>query len=334
MAPKAKLEQKPKQQGLTFQELILKLMHYWDRQGCILQQPYDTEVGAGTMSPETFLRVLGPNPYRVAYVQPSRRPADGRYGENPNRLYKHYQYQVILKPSRDDIQDLYLRSLEAIGIDLRVHDIRFEEDNWESPTLGAWGIGWQVLLDGLEITQFTYFQQSGGIDLDPISVEITYGLERICAFLQDVESVYDIRWTKDMTYGQIRLAEEQQLSDYSFDRSDAKALRAEFELHEKEAKELLEGWKHLVGAPTKTRQRYPLLAAYDHCLKCSHLFNLMDARGIISTTERAALMQRVRTLACRAAAAYLDQVGGKENLVGAPTKPMPPGIPPRPGVRS
>jgi glycyl-tRNA synthetase alpha chain len=344
VAAKVKLEHKPKHQGLTFQELILNLMHYWDRQGCVLQQPYDTEVGAGTMHPETFLRVLGSAPYRVAYVQPSRRPADGRYGENPNRLYKHFQYQVILKPSPTNIQDLYLRSLEAIGIDLRIHDIRFEEDNWESPTLGAWGIGWQVLLDGLEITQFTYFQQSGGIDLDPISVEITYGLERICAFLQDVESVYDIRWTNEMTYGQIRLAEEQQLSEYGFGKSDAKALRAEFELHEKEAKELLEGWKHLVGAPTKSdkdhtppaseqlglpgssgaspkvRARFPLLAAYDHCLKCSHLFNLMDARGVISTTERAALMQRVRTLACRTAAAYLDQIGGKEN-VGAPTFP-------------
>ncbi len=338
MAAKVKLDIKPKHLGLTFQELILKLMHYWNNQDCVLQQPYDTEVGAGTMHPETFLRVLGSAPYRVAFVQPSRRPADGRYGENPNRLYKHFQYQVILKPSPADVQDLYLRSLGAIGIDLRAHDIRFEEDNWESPTLGAWGIGWQVLLDGLEITQFTYFQQSGGIDLDPISVEITYGLERICAFLQDVGSVYDIRWTRDKTYGSIRLAEEQQLSEYSFDRSDAKALRAEFELHEKEAKELLEGWKQLVGgpakeskepgagsaenvgAPTKTRERYPLLAAYDHCLKCSHLFNLMDARGVISTTERAALMQRVRLLACRTAAAYLEQVGGKEN-VGAPTVP-------------
>jgi glycyl-tRNA synthetase alpha chain len=341
--PKVKLEIKAKKFGLTFQELILKLMHYWDKQGCVLQQPYDTEVGAGTMHPETFLRVLGTAPYRVAYVQPSRRPADGRYGENPNRLYKHFQYQLILKPAPADIQDLYLRSLEAIGIDLREHDIRFEEDNWESPTLGAWGIGWQVLLDGLEITQFTYFQQSGGIDLDPISVEITYGLERICAFLQDVQSVYDIRWSDDMSYGQIRLAEEQQLSEYSFGRSDAKALRAEFELHEKEAKELLEGWRHLVGASSKPghsghdagkgasadslvvttnkeRERYPLLAAYDHCLKCSHLFNLMDARGVISTTERAALMHRVRTLACRVAAAYLEQVSGKD-LIGSPTLP-------------
>jgi glycyl-tRNA synthetase alpha chain len=208
---------------------------------------------------------------------------------------------------------VYLRSLEAIGINLREHDIRFEEDNWESPTLGAWGIGWQVLLDGLEITQFTYFQQSGGIDLDPISVEITYGLERICAFLQNVESVYDIRWVDGKSYGDIRMAEEQQLSEYSFDRSDAKVLRAEFELHEKEAKELLDGWKKLegnVGAPTKERSRFPILAAYDQCLKCSHLFNLMDARGVISTTERAALMARVRTLSCRAAAAYLEQSGG------------------------
>jgi glycyl-tRNA synthetase alpha chain len=274
------------------------------------------------MHPETFLRVLGPNPYRVAYVQPSRRPADGRYGENPNRLYKHFQYQVILKPAPNDVQTVYLRSLEAIGINLREHDIRFEEDNWESPTLGAWGIGWQVLLDGLEITQFTYFQQSGGIDLDPIAVEITYGLERICAFLQNVESVYDIRWVDGKSYGDIRMAEEQQLSEYSFDRSDAKALRAEFELHEKEAKELLDGWKKLegnVGAPTKERSRFPILAAYDQCLKCSHLFNLMDARGVISTTERAALMARVRTLSCRAAAAYLEQTGG-----AAPRNQRPP----------
>jgi glycyl-tRNA synthetase alpha chain len=310
---KVKLQSKAttKKTGLTFQDLILRLMQYWGKQGCVLQQPYDTEVGAGTMHPETFLRVLGPTPYRAAFVQPSRRPADGRYGENPKRLYKHFQYQVILKPAPANVQDLYLRSLEAIGIDLREHDIRFEEDNWESPTLGAWGIGWQVLLDGLEITQFTYFQQSGGIDLDPISVEITYGLERICAFLQDVESVYEMSWVEGKTYGDIRLAEEQQLSVYSFDMSDAAALRSEFELHEKESRELLDGWKKLepdpVGTPTKRRQRYPILAAYDHCLKCSHLFNLMDARGVISTTERAALMQRVRALACRAAAAWLEQ---------------------------
>ena len=304
---KAKVRLEKKAPGLTFQDLILKLSHFWVEQGCVLQQPYDVEVGAGTMHPETFLRVLGPSPYRVAYVQPSRRPADGRYGENPNRLYKHLQFQVILKPSPIDIQDVYLKSLSAIGINLREHDIRFEEDNWESPTLGAWGIGWQVLLDGLEITQFTYFQQSGGIDLDPISVELTYGLERICAFLQGVESVYDLRWSHDKTYGDIRLPEEQQFSVYSFDRSDAVAIRSEFDLHEKQAKELLEQFSSAEG---KDRARYPTLAVYDHCLKCSHLFNLLDARGVISTTERAALMARVRTLACRTAADYLEQIGG------------------------
>jgi glycyl-tRNA synthetase alpha chain len=307
---KVKLEKKAASPlGLTFQDLILKLSHFWAKQGCVLQQPYDVEVGAGTMHPETFLRVLGPAPYKVAFVQPSRRPADGRYGENPNRLYKHMQFQVVLKPSPAEVQDIYLRSLEAIGINLEEHDIRFEEDNWESPTLGAWGIGWQVLLDGLEITQFTYFQQSGGIDLDPISVELTYGLERICAFLQGVDSVYDIRWSADKTYGDIRLAEEQQLSDYSFDRSDAAALRAEFELHEKEAKELLDVFDSI---GIKHDSKFPVLAAYDHCLKCSHLFNMLDARGAISTTERAALMGRVRSLACRAAAAHLAQVGGAQ----------------------
>ena len=290
---------------MTLQQLIFKLSEFWATRGCLLQQPLDIEMGAGTMHPETFLRVLGAQPYRVAYVQPSRRPADGRYGENPNRLYKHSQFQVILKPAPADVQDVYLKSLAAIGIDLREHDIRFEEDNWESPTLGAWGIGWQVLLDGLEITQFTYFQQSGGIDLDPISVELTYGLERICAFLQGTESVYDLRWSDDKTYGDIRLAEEQQFSEYSFDRSDAKAIRSEFELHEKQAKELLEGWKTAAG---KERRRYPLLATYDHCLKCSHLFNLLDARGVISTTERAALMARVRSIACKTAATYLEQL--------------------------
>jgi glycyl-tRNA synthetase alpha chain len=304
---KAKVKPEPMPRGLTFQDLILKLSQFWIRQGCVLQQPYDVEVGAGTMHPETFLRVLGPAPYRVAYAQPSRRPADGRYGENPNRLYKHLQFQVILKPTPVDVQDVYLKSLAAIGIELKEHDIRFEEDNWESPTLGAWGIGWQVLLDGLEITQFTYFQQSGGIDLDPVSVELTYGLERTCAFLQDVESVYDLRWSDDKTYGQIRLPEEQQLSEYSFNKSDAGALRAEFESHEMQAKQLLEGF---VSAAGRDRERYPLLATYDHCLKCSHLFNLMDARGVISVTERAALMARVRSISCKTAANYLEQIGG------------------------
>ena len=303
MKAKVKLESRV---APTFQNVILKLSQFWVKQGCVLQQPYDVEVGAGTMHPETFLRVLGPAAYRVAYAQPSRRPADGRYGENPNRLYKHLQFQVVLKPSPADVQDVYLKSLEALGIDLKEHDIRFEEDNWESPTLGAWGIGWQVLLDGLEITQFTYFQQSGGIDLDPVSVELTYGLERIAALLQGVESVYELRWSKDKTYGEIRLAEEQQLSEYSFDRSDASAIRAEFELHERQAKELLEGFNSASG---KERARFPVLAVYDHCLKCSHLFNLLDARGVISTTERAALMGRVRAIACRTAAEYLEQIG-------------------------
>ena len=305
MKSKVKLEKK--KQGLNFQDLILSLSQFWGKQSCVLQQPYDVEVGAGTMHPETFLRVLGPGGYRVAYVQPSRRPADGRYGENPNRLYKHSQFQVILKPSPADVQNIYLKSLAAIGLNLKEHDIRFEEDNWESPTLGAWGIGWQVLLDGLEITQFTYFQQSGGVDLDPISVELTYGLERICAFLQGVDSVYDLRWSDDKSYGDIRLPEEQQFSEYSFDRSDAKAIRSEFELNEKQAKELLDGW---LKAQEKERVRYPLLAAYDHCLKCSHLFNLLDARGVISTTERAALMARVRAISCRTAQSYLEQISG------------------------
>jgi glycyl-tRNA synthetase alpha chain len=299
--------------GPTFQELILKLEEFWGRRGCVLQQPYDVEVGAGTMHPETFLRVLGTMPYRVAYVQPSRRPADGRYGENPNRLYKHYQLQVILKPSPADVQDLYLESLQAIGIELGEHDVRFEEDNWESPTLGAWGIGWQVLLDGLEITQFTYFQQCGGIDLDPISVELTYGLERIAAFLQGVDSVYDLRWSEDTRYGQVRLREEQQFSVYSFDRADPVATRKEFEIHEKESQALLDAYALSSG---RDRERYPILAAYDRCLKCSHLFNQLDARGVISVTERAAMIARVRTLACRVAECYLDQIAPGQGTAG------------------
>jgi glycyl-tRNA synthetase alpha chain len=295
--------------GPTFQQLLFDLQKFWAGHGCVLQQPYDVEVGAGTMHPETFLRVLGRSPYRVAYLQPSRRPADGRYGENPNRLYKHLQLQVILKPSLADIQDLYLSSLRAIGIDLKHHDIRFEEDNWESPTLGAWGIGWQVLLDGLEITQFTYFQQCGGLDLDPVSVELTYGLERIAAFLQGVDNVFDLRWSAELTYGQVRLAEEQQLSAYSFELADPADTRKLFELHETEATRLLNGYKEQKGAGKK---RYPVLAAYEQCLKCSHLFNVLDARGVISTTERAALIGRVRQLACRVAKYYLDQQNDSE----------------------
>jgi glycyl-tRNA synthetase alpha chain len=290
--------------GPTFQDLILQLEKFWADRGCVLQQPYDVEVGAGTMHPETFLRVLGPEPYRVAYVQPSRRPADGRYGENPNRLYKHHQLQVILKPPPSDIQQLYLDSIRAVGIDLARHDIRFEEDNWEAPTLGAWGIGWQVLLDGLEITQFTYFQQCGGIDLDPVSVELTYGLDRIAAYLQGVDNVFDVLWSQDRRYGEVRLAEEEQFSAYSFDYADPSTTRKLFDLHEREATSLLDAYAHAGEAGKK---RFPLLAAYDQCLKCSHLFNVLDARGVISVTERVALIARIRQIACRIAAAYLDQ---------------------------
>jgi glycyl-tRNA synthetase alpha chain len=300
---------KPNIEGrsLSFQDLLLTLEHYWTAQDCILQQPYDVEVGAGTMHPETFLRVLGPHPYRVVYAQPSRRPADGRYGENPNRLYKHTQLQVILKPSPANVQDLYLNSLAAVGINLKEHDIRFEEDNWESPTLGAWGIGWQVLLDGLEITQFTYFQQSGGINLDPISVELTYGLDRIAAYLQGVDSVFDVRWSKSKTYREVRLAEERQFSAYSFDYADSVSTRKQFELNEAEAKRILDAWPK---SETKSHDRFPILAAYDLTLKCSHLFNLLDARGAISVTERAAMIGRVRKLAVRVAELWLRQQSG------------------------
>jgi len=304
---------------LTFQELILRLQTFWAERGCVLQQPYDVEVGAGTMAPETFLRVLGPDPYKVGYVQPSRRPADGRYGENPNRLYKHTQMQVILKPPPDDVQEVYLESLGAMGIDLRQHDIKFEEDNWEAPTLNAWGVGWQVMLDGLEITQFTYFQQCGGIDLDPISAELTYGLERIAAFLQDVDSIYDIAWARDpdtggvTTYGDVRLADELQFSVYNFEVADVEKAWKHFELCETECKSLLEKYAEL-GRPKlgedgqpASKRRFPVLAAYDLCLKCSHLFNILDARGAISVTERVGVIARVRALAVGIAKAYVDQ---------------------------
>src|SRR5271155_3528271 len=294
---------------LSFQELILRLQTFWAERGCVLQQPYDVEVGAGTMAPETFLRVLGPSPYKVAYVQPSRRPADGRYGENPNRLYKHTQLQVILKPPPENVQELYLESLGAMGIDLRLHDIKFEEDNWEAPTLSAWGVGWQVMLDGLEITQFTYFQQCGGVDLDPISAELTYGLERIAAFLQDVDSIYDIVWARDpetrlvTTYGDVRLADELQFSVYNFEVADVEKTWEHFRLYEAECKDLLAQYSELSKddfsgdriVPEKSR--IPLLGAYDLCLKCSHLFNILDARGAISVTERVGVIARVRALA-------------------------------------
>ena len=301
----------------TFQELILKLQTFWADYGCVLQQPHDIEVGAGTMAPETFLRVLGPKPYRTAYLQPSRRPADGRYGENPNRLYKHTQLQVILKPPPNDVQELYLRSLQAIGIDLRKHDIKFEEDNWESPTLGAWGIGWQVMLDGLEITQFTYFQQCGGIDLDPISAELTYGIERLAAFLQDVDSIYDIVWTRGadgnaVTYGDVRLAEELQLSVYNFEAADVQKAWQHLQFYEAECKTLIDGYaatkrKAVDSGDAEALRRYPVLGAFDLCLKCSHLFNILDARGAISVTERVGVIARIRNLAVGVAKAYLDQ---------------------------
>ena len=248
------------QNPLTFQELVLRLQTFWAEHGCVLQQPYDVEVGAGTMAPETFLRVLGPKPYNVGYVQPSRRPADGRYGENPNRLFKHMQYQVILKPPPQNVQELYLDSLTAIGIDLRKHDIKFEEDNWESPTLGAWGIGWQVMLDGLEITQFTYFQQCGGIDLDPISAELTYGLERIAAFLQDVDSIYDITWVvgpdgRAVKYGEIRLQDELQFSVYNFELADVEKAWKHLELYEAECQALLGRVRRTSRRPRESAER-------------------------------------------------------------------------------
>ena len=306
----------------TFQAIILTLEKFWADRGCVVQQPHDLEVGAGTSAPETFLRVLGPRPYNVAYVQPSRRPADGRYGDNPNRLYKHLQLQVILKPPPATVQELYLESLAAIGIDLRRHDIKFEEDNWESPTLGAWGIGWQVMLDGLEITQFTYFQQCGGVDLDPICAELTYGLERITAFLQDVDSVYDIVWARDpdsgrvVTYGDVRYADELQFSVYNFERANVDYLWKHFELFEAEGQELLADYRSIdknegttVEVVAREKRRFPLLAAYDLCLKCSHLFNLLDSRGAISVTERVGVIARVRNLAVGISKAYLDQQG-------------------------
>ncbi len=318
--------------------MILALSRFWADQGCVLALPYDVEVGAGTMCPETFLRVLGQDPWRVAYVQPCRRPADGRYGENPNRLLKHTQMQVILKPPPADIQDLYLASLDKLGIDLRDHDIRFEEDNWEAPTLGAWGIGWQVVLDGLEITQFTYFQQCGGLDLEPISVELTYGLERIAAFLQNVNNVFEVRWNNSLTYGDLRRSEELEFSVYDFEVASRETCRALFDLYEKEAARLLDeyqrdsralmnqkGEEHAAvdvvalgpkggngdaraAALSLWKSRFPLRKVYDLCLKCSHLFNILDARGAISVTERVALIARVRRLACEVARIYVDRL--------------------------
>ncbi len=286
--------------GLTFQELIFTLQKFWAEQGCILQQPYDVEMGAGTMSPETFLRVLGPRPYKVAYLQPSRRPADGRYGDNPNRLFKHTQLQAILKPPPEDIQDLYLKSLEAIGIDLRKHDLKFEEDNWESPTLGAWGIGWQVMLDGTEITQFTYFQQVGGVDLSPISCEITYGLERIAMFLQKADNVFDMQWGGGRTYGEVRLREEVEQSKYAFNQGTGIDAERYSSLHRHLFDETYRVGEELLKADL-------ILPALEHCLKCSHLFNVLDASNSIGVTERTAYILRVRQLAVGIAKAYVAE---------------------------
>ncbi|MDH3627813.1 MAG: glycine--tRNA ligase subunit alpha [Acidobacteriota bacterium] len=290
---------------MNFQQLLLGIQQFWVDKGCVLQQPYDVEVGAGTMAPDTFFRVLGEEPWRVAYCQPSRRPVDGRYGENPMRLYKHYQFQVILKPAPLDVQDLYLQSLRAFGIDPEEHDIRFEEDNWESPTLGAGGVGWQVVMDGMEISQFTYFQQVGGIELRPISVELTYGIERICMFLNDIRNVYDIPWTETVRYGDVRHAEEYEHSAYSFEEADIDFFREQFERWERESGRLLDRVREVDGEEVNA----PLiLPAYEATLKCSHLFNVLDARGALSVTERAAHIQRIRKLSCRCARHYQERL--------------------------
>lgn len=285
---------------MNLQTLLLGIEQYWARRGCLLEQPYDMEVGAGTLHPATFFRVLGPEPWRVAYCQPSRRPADARFGENPMRVYKHYQFQVILKPAPEDAQELYLDSLRAFGVNPAEHDIRFEEDDWEAPTLGAAGVGWQVLMDGMEISQFTYFQQAGGIELAPISVELTYGMERICMFLNDLRNVFEIPWSDTVRYGDLRLEDERQQSEYAFRVADPVFLREEFERWEAEAERLLGGGQE-AGAL--------FLPAYECALRCSHLFNLLDARGGIGVQERAALIGRIRRLACQCAKGWLETRG-------------------------
>ncbi|MGQ9836961.1 MAG: glycine--tRNA ligase subunit alpha [Cyanobacteriota bacterium] len=299
-----------------FQNLIFRLQQFWGEQGCLILQPYDTEKGAGTMSPHTFLRALGPDPWRVAYVEPCRRPTDGRYGQNPNRLQHYFQYQVLIKPSPDDIQDLYLDSLRALGVEPSEHDIRFVEDDWESPTLGAWGVGWEVWLDGMEVTQFTYFQQVGGQDCRPVSVEITYGLERLAMYLQGVDSVYDLCWSEhpslgQITYGQIYFQNEVEQSYYNFQYSDPEMLFELFRRYEAEAKRLIE-----ITQQKFQEQILPdrlavslLLPAYDYVLKCSHSFNLLDARGVIAVAERTLYIGRIRNLARQLAELYVSQAG-------------------------
>jgi glycyl-tRNA synthetase alpha chain len=282
----------------TFQDLILTLQDYWAKQGCVILQPYDLQMGAGTFNPATTLRSLGERPWRAAYVQPCRRPKDGRYGENPNRLQHYYQYQVILKPAPKEVLDLYLGSLRAIGLDPAQHDIRFVEDDWESPTLGAWGLGWEVWCDGMEITQFTYFQQVGGIDCDPVSAEITYGLERLAMYVQNVEFVYDLAFNEQFRYGEVFHQNEQEFSAYNFELADTEILKRHFEDAEKECSALISGNKKLA------------LPAYDQCIKASHCFNMLDARGVISVTERAAYIGRVRNLAKMCSDAWLESPMG------------------------
>ena len=275
---------------MALQDLIMNLNMYWAKQGCYLAQTYDVEVGAGTMTPDTFFRVLDNRPWRVGYVQPSRRPTDGRYGKNPHRVQKHFQYQVLIKPSPENIQQIYMDSLEILGIRIHEHDFRFDEDNWESPTIGAWGVGWQVLLDGLEITQFTYFQQAGGIDLFPIPVEITYGLERLEMFLEEKDDIYDLMWSKDVSYADLRLREEEEFSEYNFNQAEIDTLRKNFSSFLKEAQSLVNS--------------NLLLPAYDLCLKCSHFFNLLDARGAISVTERVKMISQIRSIVILIAQKY------------------------------
>jgi len=281
---------------MSIQNLIMKLQEFWAGQGCYLAQPYDVEVGAGTMTPDTFFRVIDKKAWKVAYVQPSRRPTDGRFGENPHRVQKHFQYQVIMKPSPSDIQEKYLESLKFLGIKLEEHDIRFDEDNWESPTIGAWGVGWQVLLDGLEISQFTYFQQAGGQEVFPVPVEITYGLERLEMFLEGVDNIYDLKWSEDVTYRDLRLLEEKEFSEYNFNQADINALHTSFSMNVREARRLI--------------RKGLLFPAYDMCLKCSHIFNLLDSRGAISVTERVKIISQIRALVIKITEKY---TAGKES---------------------
>lgn len=285
------MNQAPTEYEMSIQSLIMNLQKFWADRGCYLAQSYDLEVGAGTMTPDTFFRVLDKRPWKVAYVQPSRRPADGRYGENPHRVQKHFQYQVIMKPSPSDIQQIYIKSLGALGINLQDHDIRFDEDDWEAPSIGAWGVGWQVLLDGLEITQFTYFQQTGGIELFPVPVEITYGLERLEMFLEGKDNIYDLNWSDDVSYQDLRFIEEREFSEYNFNLANIRRLKDSFLLNEKEARQLID--------------EDLLLPAYDMCLKCSHFFNLLDSRGAISVTERVKMIAQIRGLVSQIAEKYV-----------------------------